>query len=88
MDCEDFYAATLAALDAHASKERENTTRLGGMMNIPPFDAVTFDDEPCRAVGVVLNADGECLDFVVIKECAGGELIPTTESSLWKRAAA
>ncbi|WP_242221177.1 hypothetical protein [Shinella zoogloeoides] len=82
MEYEDMRAAVLAALEDHSQKQ---SPRLGAIMRIEPFEAETADDEPCRAIGVVVSTDGDCLDFVVIKEVGDGELIPTTEGSLWKR---
>lgn len=85
MDYEDMRAAVLAALEDHSEKQQP---RFGALMRIEPFEAETAGDEPCRAIGVVVSPDGDCLDFVVIKDVGDGELIPTTESSLWKREAA
>lgn len=85
MDYDEMRAAVLAALEDHSEKQ---SPRLGAMMPIEPFDAENSDDEPCRAIGVVVSTEGDCLDFVVIKDVGGGELIPTTEGSLWRREAA
>lgn len=82
MEYEDMRAAVLAALEDHSEKQQP---RFGALMRIEPFDAETSDEEPCKAIGVVVSPDGDCLDFVVIKDVGDGELIPTTEGSLWKR---
>lgn len=85
MDYDEMRAAVLAALEDHSEKQPH---RFGAIMPIEPFDAETSDEEPCRAIGVVVSTDGDCLDFVVIKDVGDGELIPTTEGSLWKLKAA
>lgn len=86
IEYEDIRNAMLDALNEHARlRDEEANTTSPGMMAIEPFDAENSDGEPCRAVGVVTNPLQDFIEFVVIKECAGGELIPTTEGSLWRR---
>ena len=85
MEWEDIYSAMLAAMEEHDRKQREDAPQLSpGMMAIEPFDAENADGERCRAVGVVTSPAQDAFDFVVIKEFKGGELVPTTEGSLWR----
>ncbi|WP_315924849.1 hypothetical protein [Mesorhizobium sp. SP-1A] len=83
MDGEEMYHAFLGALTDHAAKLAEDARRVGALMPIEPFDAETVDDERVRVVGVVTNPGSDCLDFVVLKTLEGGEVIPTTEGSVW-----
>jgi hypothetical protein len=84
MDASKMYDAFLGALSDHAKKQAEDESRLtSGMIPIAPFDAETIDDERVRVVGIVSNVAHDMLDFVVIKTMPGGEMIPTTEGSLW-----
>jgi hypothetical protein len=83
MDGEEMYHAVLGALADHAAKQAEDAPRVGALMRIAPFDAETCDNEPVRVVGVVTNPGSDCLDFVVLKTLEGGEVIPTTEGSVW-----
>lgn len=83
MDGEDIYNAVIGALADHQKKMEEDSPRHGAMMPISPFDAETIDDERVRVVGVIQNPGADCLDFVVLKTLEGGEMIPTTEGSVW-----
>ena len=84
MDPNEMYGAVLDALTDHAKKREEDAPRKAvGMMSIQPFDAETADDESVRAVGVIAYGDMNDIDFVVLKTLSGGEIIPTTEGSLW-----
>ncbi len=85
MDYEDVYNAMLSALEDHARERGDELPQLSpGMMAIEPFEAECSDGGRCRAVGVVTNPAQDALDFVVLKEYDGGELVPTTEGSLWR----
>lgn len=85
MEYEDVYNAMLSALEDHARKQNDDLPQLSrGMMAIEPFEAECSDGGRCRAIGVVTNPAQDALDFVVIKEYGEGELIPTTEGSLWR----
>lgn len=85
MEWEDIYSATLSAMEEHARKQAEDAPQLSpGMMAIEPFEAECSDGGRCRAIGVVTNPAQDALDFVVIKEYGEGELVPTTEGSLWR----
>lgn len=89
MEYDDVYNAMLSALEDHARKRSEDAPQLSpGLIPIEPFDAENADGERCRAVGVVTNPAQDALDFVVLKEYDGGELVPTTEGSLWRVAEA
>lgn len=89
MDYDEMRAAVFAALEDHREKQEEAAPTVGaGMLPIEPFEAETSDGELCRAIGVVTNPGADCIEFVVLKTLDGGEMFPTTESSLWKREAA
>ncbi|MBZ9698812.1 hypothetical protein [Mesorhizobium sp. CO1-1-9] len=84
MDGEEMYHAVLEALTDHHKRLEEDASRLSaGIMAIAPFDAETADDESVSVVGIVSNPIDGCLDFVVLKTLEGGEMIPTTEGSVW-----
>lgn len=85
MDYDDVYNAMLSALEDHARKQAEDAPQLSpGMMAIEPFEAECSDGGRCRAIGVVTSPAQDALDFVVLKEYGEGELVPTTEGSLWR----
>lgn len=83
MDPEDMYNALLGALTEHHKKLEEDAPRIGSMMPIAPFEAETDDGDHARVVGIVTNPGADVLDFVVVKTLSGGELIATTEGSVW-----
>lgn len=84
MEPEDLYNAVLGALTDHARKQEQETPSISsGMLPVEPFDAETDDNVRVRVVGIVSNPASETLDFVVLKTLNGGEIIPTTEGSVW-----
>lgn len=85
MEWEDIYSAMLSAMEEHARKQAEDAPQLStGLIAIEPFDAENIDGERCKAVGIVTNPGSDAFDFIVLKEFKGGELVPTTEGSLWR----
>lgn len=86
MEYEEVYSAVTAAIIDHQADENQDEGSNKGMMSIHPFSAVDEDDNNVSVVGVIDRGD-DIFDFIVIKhdpEC-GGEMWPTTLSSVWPK---
>lgn len=82
-DIEEIVRGILAERDYPDDDEEDVVTH---MVAIEPFDGEDLSDDPLRVVGVAHRNGG--LEWIAMRELEHGELVPSFEPSVWRKAAA